>query len=355
METRSVDVYLGSLQTLIPSQVANLSASLILTAGWVWSAEPTDVLPNLIPANPIPVDLELGAMWTQQAMPSVPVNLVWSQNLTPSQVVDQSVSLTLTVSRDTFVKLEDVLSNLTPVIPTLVDLELSAQWQELAMPSVDVNLDWSQTLTPSLDVNLSVWEIQIVRGDTFVRTKDVLRNLTPVTPPHVDLEQTVQWPGQVMPSADVNLVWYPTLIQSLDVNPSVSLTLTVVVATSAKIRNVLRNQILATHHPVDQELYVQLILEVGELVTQSKNHHQSIIFTWNCCQETLSADVSQDWSPNLTPSLAVDQSVHVTQTVTQDTCVSHRDVCHVLTHVNHLPVALTLSVWRTDKVDMNLC
>jgi len=62
METQSVDVYLGSLQTLIQSQVANLSASLILTAGWVWSAEPTDVLPNLIPANPIPVDLELGAM-----------------------------------------------------------------------------------------------------------------------------------------------------------------------------------------------------------------------------------------------------------------------------------------------------
>ena len=44
----------------------------------------------------------------------------------------------------------------------------------------------------------------------------------------------------------------------------------------------------------------------------------------------------------------------MTQTVTQDTCVSHRDVCHVLTHVNHLPVALTLSVWRTDKVYMTV-
>jgi len=37
------------------------------------------------------------------------------------------VSLTLTVSRDTFVKLGDVLSNLIPVIPTLVDLGLNVQ------------------------------------------------------------------------------------------------------------------------------------------------------------------------------------------------------------------------------------
>ena len=70
-----------------------------------------------------------------------------------------------------------------------------------------------------------------------------------------------------MLSVDVNLVSSPTLIPSLDVNQSVSLTPTARVVTSAKIRNVSRNPILATRHLADLVLSVQLTLEVGKLVS----------------------------------------------------------------------------------------
>jgi len=125
-------------------------------------------------------------------MPSVPVNLVSSPNLIPSQVVDLSVSLTLTVYKDISVKLDDVLSNLIPAIPTHVDLEPNVQSLVMAMPSVDANQVSSQTLIQFPDVNLSVCGILIAKEDSSAKIRDVLRNLIHAIPHLVDLEPNVQ-------------------------------------------------------------------------------------------------------------------------------------------------------------------
>ena len=109
--------------------------------------------------------------------------------------------------------------------------------------------------------------ILIAKEDMFAKTRGVSRNLIHVILHLADLERTVLSPGQVMPSADVNLVSSPTLIPSPDVNLNVSLTPTASVVTSAKIRNVSRNLILAIHRPVDLVLSVQLTSEVGKLVS----------------------------------------------------------------------------------------
>lgn len=59
-----------------------------------------------------------------------------------------------------------------------------------------------------------------------------------------------------MPFADVNPVSFPILIPSLDANQNVLLTPTVREVSFVKVKDVLRNQTLVTHHLVDQELFV---------------------------------------------------------------------------------------------------
>jgi len=59
-----------------------------------------------------------------------------------------------------------------------------------------------------------------------------------------------------MPFADVNPVSFPILIPSLAANQNVSLTPTAREVSFVKVKDVLRNQTLVTHHLVDQELFV---------------------------------------------------------------------------------------------------
>ena len=72
-----------------------------------------------------------------------------------------------------------------------------------------------------------------------------------------------------MLSVAVKLVSSPTLIPSLAANRNVSLTPIVKEDSFAKVRSVLKNQTLATHHLVDQEPFVQLTLPATPFVGAS--------------------------------------------------------------------------------------
>ena len=72
-------------------QDARLSVSLTRTAGWVLSAEQTDVPRSLTHVSPIPAVPVLCAMSTMRAMPSVPASQASYPSLTPSLAVDPSV------------------------------------------------------------------------------------------------------------------------------------------------------------------------------------------------------------------------------------------------------------------------
>ena len=78
--------------------------------------------------------------------------------------------------------------------------------------------------------------------DLSARTRDVLRNLTHVIPPPVDLEQSVLLPAQAMLFAVVNPVLFLIRILYPGVSRSVSGIRIVVRVMFVRIRNVLRSQ-----------------------------------------------------------------------------------------------------------------
>lgn len=127
-----------------------------------------------------------------------------------------------------------------------------------------------------------------------------------------------------MPSADANLVSFPTLTPSQDANQSVSETQTARVDSFAKTRGALRSRTLVFHLPAVQELSAP-----------------------SPDQVTLSADVSQVSFQTQTPSRDASQSVSETQTASQDMSVRTRGVSRSLILVIHHHVDLELCVLLT--------
>jgi len=128
---------------------------------------------------------------TRVVIQSVSAKQDSSPSLTLSLVVTESATLTMTVELETSVLTISVLSSLIPVIHLLVDLTLSVLCLSQDSLSADVCPPTELLLTPSLDARENVRQTENVVETIFVKTITVSLDLTPASPHHVVLTQSV--------------------------------------------------------------------------------------------------------------------------------------------------------------------
>jgi hypothetical protein len=114
-----------------------------------------------------------------------------SPSLTLSLVVTESATLTMTVELETSAPTISVLSSLIPVIHLLVDLTLSVLCLSQDSLSADVCPPTELLLILSLDARENVRQTENVVETIFVKTITVSLDLTPASPHHVVLTQSV--------------------------------------------------------------------------------------------------------------------------------------------------------------------
>jgi hypothetical protein len=108
-------------------------------------------------------------------------------------------------------------------------------------------MDSSPSQTPSQDADLSVWLTLTVATVLFAKTNAASKSPILATHHPVVLVLLVWSILLVTPSVGVNQALSPSLTQSPAVDLSVFVTLTAKQDSFARTRNVLRNQIHATH------------------------------------------------------------------------------------------------------------